>query len=117
MAIELLIKAILVQRGQEPAAIHDLNKLAQQASLPLDENSSNILKILSESVLWDGRYPVPKAERHFLELRNLQYEVMTTKVPLGSLHVLRPNGALNWEGFTAVWVRFNDVYLAEQAEQ
>jgi hypothetical protein len=74
MAIENLLKGILVgrnpevvqrdrlnarewHRGEHP---HDLRHLARLAGVILTEDEEDLLVRMSEAVLWNGRYPVPK---------------------------------------------------------
>jgi hypothetical protein len=64
MALELLFKAIIVEKGREPKPIHRLDTLAQDAAVPFDSNEVALLQVLSEAIIWDGRYPVPKDMKH-----------------------------------------------------
>ncbi|MEH0168657.1 HEPN domain-containing protein [Roseateles microcysteis] len=117
MSTELLLKAIIVQRGNEPKQTHNLIELSKQAALDVSAEQSQLLSVLTEYVIWDGRYPVPKTEPIFEKTRVLAQQTLTTKVRLGnsSFSVLRQNGALDWDNFLKLWNRFNEVYLAHDA--
>lgn len=62
LALELLLKAILVARGKEFEATHRLNYLCSFADIQISRNQECTLELLSEIIEWGGRYPVPKKE-------------------------------------------------------
>jgi hypothetical protein len=103
MALELLLKAILVARGSEPKAVHSLAALNEAAALPFSSKQHGLLRILSEAVIWDGRYPVPKDKKHFKEYAELRYEHLFDQVSSGKLKILRPNDKLGWQSFNELW--------------
>lgn len=103
MALELLFKAIVVGMDKEPNAVHSLVSLSQDASLSYSEKQRGLLRILSEAIIWEGRYPVPKAEKQFHHASEERREHLFDKVPLGKLNVLRPNDNLSWESFNELW--------------
>lgn len=103
LSLELMFKAIIVARGASPPATHDLVRLSEQAGVATDAHDSGLLSILSEAILWDGKYPVPKQEVRLEALDCLASTYLADKVPIGTLHVLRPNGALDWESFGRLW--------------
>ena len=115
MSVELLIKAIIVQRGDEPKQTHNLNRLAEQATLCVAREHAQLLSVLTESVVWHGRYPVPKTRPAFDRARELERDALTRRVPLGSFSVLHPNHALNWENFLGIWNKFDEIYRASDA--
>jgi hypothetical protein len=105
MALELLLKTILLEQGKEPKLTHNLVELAKDAGLSFDEKQLGLLSILSESIYWDGRYPVPKEEKRFAQLAELRKEHLFEEVPIGTgiLKFYRSNGALRWESFNELW--------------
>ncbi|MBU0568403.1 hypothetical protein KJ693_06855 [bacterium] len=72
LAFENLIKGLLIARdpglvkdGKLSADIstgHGLSHLFVKADIPLSEQENNFIDRLSDSVLWAGRYPIPKTE-------------------------------------------------------
>lgn len=111
MSLELLYKAIVVAKGIEPnTKSHKLTELASNAGVSVTERQVALLEILSESIIWDGRYPVPKKQEYMQHLIELRNEYLYNKVPLGKLYILSPNGALNWESFNKLWSVAFDVY-------
>lgn len=115
MSIELLLKAIIVQHGNKPEKTHKLEALANQAKLSVTPTQEQLLRVLSESIFWDGKYPVPLKKPDFDSAKERELEVLTEKVPLGTFHVLRPNHALDWENFLNIWNAFNAIYVEGDA--
>lgn len=114
MALELLLKAVLVARGVEPASTHDLVRLCGDARLALTNKQAALLTILSEAIVWEGRYPVPKQEHRFQQFSDITWEHLFDPVPSTSqLKIRRPNDNLSWSSFNALWAL---VFAAYQAE-
>lgn len=76
MSLELLLKAIVIARNEAPKATHDLVALSREADMAYSEVELATLKILSESIIWEGRYLVPKKDSHFKELTELTWNHM-----------------------------------------
>lgn len=104
MALELLLKAIHVERGAEPKATHNLVVLCQDAAITLTDAQTGLLRILSEAIVWEGRYPVPKQETRFHQLSDLWDKHLFDQIPFsGTLKLRRPNNNLGWESFNQLW--------------
>jgi len=110
LAYELMLKAIIVAKGEEPKTIHDLAALSETAGLRLPEEQIALLRILSGSIIWEGKYPVPTKFEHFSDLAELRREHLFDKVPFGKLQVLRPNENLDWPSFLKLWNVATDAY-------
>lgn len=116
MAMELLFKSIAVAKGKEPnTKTHKLTDLASDTEIQLTENQMGLLSVLSESIIWEGRYPVPKKQEHLEKAHELCREYLFDKKPIGNLEFLCPNGALSWESFNTLWNLGNDLYWQYQS--
>ena len=106
MAMELLLKTIIVAKGGEPKATHHLDELAVEAGVIFTPQQVGLLKILSRSVIWGGKYPIPKREQEWNELVNLERELLFKRGSLGDtgLTVYSRNDALEWESFNELWI-------------
>lgn len=62
LSIELLLKAIIVGKGGSPRTIHKLVDLAHDAKVTFPEGVEATLELLSEVLIWSGRYPAPNKE-------------------------------------------------------
>lgn len=112
MSLELLFKATIVATGKEPKTTHKLVNLAEAAGVVFEPKDIALLKILSESVIWDGRYPVPKEEGHYQMLNDLHWEHLHDHVPGAGLDIRRQNDNLAWESFNRMWRIGSELYWA-----
>lgn len=105
MALELLLKAAIVQSGRAPKATHRLTTLWSEAGLHADDDQRGLLAILTESIVWVGRYPVPKDEADFARLQELQDRYLMDAVTVGSgaIPLRRRNDKLTWDSFNRLW--------------
>ena len=110
MSLELLLKAVLVAQGKSPKATHDLVELCAQAGLASTEDENDVLRLLSGSIVWEGRYPVPKTEKSFADHAELRLKVMFDEFPLGSLKAYRGNDSLSWDNFQPLWGKIYAAY-------
>lgn len=97
MSLELLLKAIVVARNEAPEATHELVALSREADVACSEVELATLKILSESIIWERRYPVPKREGHFKELAALTWNHLYDPVADMNIDFRRPNDRLDWK--------------------
>ena len=109
LALEVIFKAVMAQRGMKVPEIHDLNNLAGQLGLKRTPKERDLLKFYSSSIAWAGRYPIPKNcsdER----LQGFYDEANTVlRKPLrkmGTLMLTIGSGATDWEHFHPLWLRF-----------
>lgn len=112
MALELIYKAVVVAKNEKPnTSSHNLFDLASDAGLEISNDQKGILDILSESIIWAGRYPFPKKQEQREKLNKLSYKHLFDKgEKFGKLDVLRPNKALYWESFNALFNDASKVY-------
>ncbi len=110
MALELAYKAIIVSAGKNPNKSHDLNLLANAAGLRPTDQQRGLLSVLTGSITWDGRYPVPKDPADFARHDTLMGECPFDTVPVGGFSVSRRNDALEWDSFMDLWFDASRVY-------
>jgi len=107
MAFELMLKAIIVSTDDEPPHIHDLVKLSHFAEIELSLEEEKVFAILSQHILWDGRYPVPKNQGqlqiHYANCLNLLDKTEDLDVPQSSAL----NNPLDWDYLNAIWMRLS----------
>lgn len=111
MSIELLLKAHCVAQKIDNPRIQKTHNLAGIAGIKLQKSDIKILDVLSEYVIWDGRYPAPKdankLKRHWDNVRDTAYN----REPLGNLKVLKPNKAFDFDNLHRIWRRLSDDYF------
>ena len=68
-AIELLLKATAIKIGHKPEKVigksHRMNDLTNMAMFTPTPKESELLELLERSILWSGRYPIPKKVEKF----------------------------------------------------
>ena len=114
MAMELIFKALVVEQEKEVnEAHHDLLNHASMAGLTYSGRDRELLKILTHSIVWAGRYPTPTSKRknHMEELSKLFRDNLFDRVPLSSMTILHPNEALDWNSFNSMWSMAMTAYL------
>lgn len=62
LSLELILKAIAIAQGKSNKESHRLNELCNLAGLKITKDQESTLDLLSEIIVWSGRYPVPKKE-------------------------------------------------------
>lgn len=62
VALELVLKAIAIAKSIKFETTHRLNDLCKLIGLIITKDQECTLELLSELILWSGRYPVPKKE-------------------------------------------------------
>lgn len=110
MSLELLFKAIIVKKGLiVNDSSHDLLVQASSAGIEYSSKEKKLLRILTHSIVWQGRYPTPKKEAPWDEFSKLVWENLYTNVaPNGSIK--RQNGALDWKGYGVLWSKAAQTY-------
>lgn len=99
MSFELLFKAHCIGSGTEFRSIHDLVALANTASLYTSKDENKTLKVLSEYIIWDGRYPTPKNPEHLKEHWKNQASLL--------------DDTLDLEKLMPLWRRFSDSFMEQ----
>jgi hypothetical protein len=72
------------------------------------------VKIFTESIVWDGKYPVPldKQRDALGGLNELRKDALFEDAGFGSgtMRIYRSNGKLSWETFNAIWMLGHERY-------
>lgn len=111
MSFELLFKAHCVGAGTSFTATHDLVALATTANFTTSKDENGILRVLSEYIIWDGRYPIPKKAQHLESHWKNQNIVLNQKEKLGKLTVLVSNDKLEFENLLPIWRKYSDLFM------
>ena len=59
LSYEVMLKAICIRKSIQYPKSHKIHELVKHAKIILNENEIILLSILSEFVIWEGRYPIP----------------------------------------------------------
>jgi len=108
LSYEVMLKAICIEGGVSFAKNHKLQELADHAKIVLNENESLLLSLLSEYVIWEGRYPTPKnnvfMKDHWEATSNALWE--EDKIIGGSSRT----DIFEYENLKKLWLKLSDVY-------
>lgn len=115
LSLEVLMKAVLVSRGESAPEIHDLNDLASLVGTKRNVNEKRILRFYQESVIWAGRYPIPRKAndqmlRQYWDLAN---KVLSKPRAVGKESVFTvyvASGATAWEKYDALFRSYRELF-------
>lgn len=62
ISLELILKAIAIGKGIAFSPVHRLKDLCSLTGIKITNHQEYTLELLSEAIVWIGRYPVPKKE-------------------------------------------------------
>lgn len=117
LALEVIMKAVLTQRGVSFEKTHSLVKLS--GLLGHGENSEDLalLKFYEHAVLWAGRYPVPLrcTDEKLKDYWSLAGDVLTSPLKLSkdsTMEFRTGSGAADWDRFTAMWLRMAHLFTS-----
>lgn len=113
LSFELLFKAIAIQRKLTFPANHQLVEIANSANLNLTVDEKTILRVLTEYILWDGKYPAPHKKIHLENHWKHENKVAYDSEKHGKLTIQRQNNKLDFDGLAITWRKYSDVYMIE----
>lgn len=111
MSFELLFKAHCVGAKIKFNQNHKLMELAKVAGLSATCEENAILIILSEYIIWDGRYSTPKKSQHLKNHWENESRVLNDKQQIGSLVLTTSNDELDFEVLLPMWRKFSGLYM------
>jgi hypothetical protein len=95
-----------------PKYTHKLFDLAAAVELPLTKKEENFLKLLTESLVWEGRYPISKTYADYEKYHELINEVLYT--PKSAEEQLfgeyDPEMIINIENYKKLWLKIEKYY-------
>lgn len=115
MSIELMYKAVIVQNKKTVPKTHNLLELAHKAGdFTPSPKDAGLLALLTECIMWEGRYPVPHHHSAIDWFAFLHYENLFRKVPTGkssmALEPIEPN-PLDWEQYNQLWEHAHALFV------
>jgi hypothetical protein len=112
MSIELILKAIFVASQFDVPYTHNLVSLAENLDIELTQEERQIFNILTDSIIWDGRYPVPKNQDSFENYHDRVAKQLFTTKRIGSIKKAKvPNNNLNWENLNPIWNKLSSYFF------
>ena len=108
MSLELVFKSVLAKKGISipiGQSGHDLRLLCMKAHINLSTDQMTTLELMTEEIIWAGRYPVPNTEQRWNDYHDLIVEKHIIRSQLGNVTSARANSATfpNWGNYTKIW--------------
>ncbi|MEN4750723.1 hypothetical protein ABEH28_13250 [Pseudomonas sp. Ps21-P2] len=115
LALEVIMKAVIVSRGEPAPENHNLNDLAELVGLKRNVNEKRILRFYQESVVWAGRYPIPRKadDKKLREYWTLANKVLTKPKAMGketTLTFFESSGATAWEKYNTLFGSYSSLF-------
>lgn len=113
MSLELLYKATIVAKGEAVPRTHNLLRLVDKAGDNVTRKEAGILELLTECIVWEGRYPVPRERPDIEKFVFLHYENLFYKERIGNSVILKPiePDPMDWENYTKMWDKAYSLYV------
>ncbi len=86
IALELALKSIAIAKSKDYETSHRLNDLCTLVGLKITNNQECTLELLSELIIWSGRYPVPKKEGQWNNYHDMVQEKHVVRKNEGNVH-------------------------------
>lgn len=108
LSLEVLMKAVLVNKGETPPEHHDLNRLAHLLGVKRNSQQKQLLNFYQASIQWAGRYPIPlKADDQMM----LDYWEMANNLLFKGKAISKGSFIKKYTPTHATaWERYNDLY-------
>jgi HEPN domain-containing protein len=108
LSIELILKAVLARKRVEIPSLaggHDLRLLSEKAEVALSDKQRLTLELLTETIIWSGRYPAPKSEFRWSDYQDRIFEAHIVRSTSGNVHTVMANRETfpNWENYLKIW--------------
>ena len=103
LSFELILKAIIVAQNSTPPPTHKLLDLAASTRIEIKKEEQDILVLLTESIIWEGKYPVPKQKSYLEGHYKKATEVLSKPYNVGNLEVKRFTHTLEWNNLDELW--------------
>lgn len=103
MSVELMLKAVIVAKGESIKETHNLIELSHIAGISYDNEGEWFIKLLTEDIIWAGRYPVPKKKEKMDKYNQLSCEYAHDASRIGSFKFYKYNNLYCWENFNQLW--------------
>ncbi|KTC62382.1 hypothetical protein [Pseudomonas savastanoi] len=115
LSLEVVMKAVLVSLREKPPEHHDLNLLAHLLGVKRNPAQKKILNFYQHSVVWAGRYPIPKDATDddlakYYEMHNSLLFKGKTAVKGTQLKTYSRIGATDWDRFDALYRSYSTLF-------
>lgn len=108
LSLELIFKSILAYKElQIPTGKrgHDLRLLSSDAGIALSENQKLTLELLTQTIIWSGRYPTPNNSELWNEYQDRIFESHVVRGKIGNTYqvIANPDTFPDWKNYRQIW--------------
>jgi hypothetical protein len=110
LSLELIFKAILARKQlpiPDDGKGHDLRLLRSMAKIDLTNKQMATLELLTETLVWAGRYPAPKKEEKWDDYNDRILEKHVVRTQKGNMFsaMANPETFPDWSNYKKIWDR------------
>jgi HEPN domain-containing protein len=119
IALELALKSIAIAKAKSYEANHRLNDLCALVGLDITKDQECTLELLSELIIWSGRYPVPKKEGQWNNYHDVVHEKHVVRESEENVHRTLANRDRfpTVENFLTIWELCETEYKSSIAKK
>lgn len=112
LSLELLLKAIAIAQVKEFETNHRLCDLCKLVDMRLNKDQEATMELLSEIIVWSGRYPTPKKEGQWHNYHDVILEKHIIREQEGNVRSVIANRARfpTLKNYLVLWVMCESVY-------
>ena len=106
LSLELILKAVLASKLIDIPIRHDLLELSDLALIPITEHQRKTLDLLTATIIWSGRYPVPNKESKWDEYLDFTFNSHIVRTTAGNVHTAMANRDTfpDWNNYAKIWI-------------
>jgi HEPN domain-containing protein len=114
LSLELILKAIAIAQGKSCEDSHRLKQLCKLAGLTITKDQESTLELLSEIIVWSGRYPVPKKEGNWDNYHDVVLEKHIVCEREGNVGRTLKNEKTfpTLKNYSSIWRGFEEAYVS-----
>lgn len=115
MSFELLFKAIAIKKEITLRHSHNLIILAKEAGINLSNDEKELLKVLTEYIIWAGKYPTPKDESSLQNAWECENNFIHDAIDcMGIMELSTYNHKLDFKYISEVWRKYVALYISNK---
>ena len=104
LSLELILKAILARKLTDipnRSGGHDLLGLSELATIPISDYQRQTLDLLTETIIWSGRYPTPNSESKWDHYQDVTFESHITRTAHDTM--ANRDTFPDWNNYSKIW--------------
>ena len=113
ISLELILKAIAIAKGKAFETNHRLNDLCDLVDTKITNDQKCTLELLSELIVWSGRYPVPKKQGQWNNYHDVIQEKHILREREGNVGkvIANKNRFPTLQNYLALWDIYEQEYI------